>query len=396
MMEHFYQKLPGYFTFPDFYGWAASEFRDGHGVEVGSFMGRSAAYFAVELLNHGGKGRLDLVDTFTNGVSALDVLRSLHRVRQVIGNVHGGLSWEGASLYGERSLDWVYIDADHHYEPVCRDIDAWLPKVKPGGVLAGHDYCDYPGFGVIQAVTERFSDVKIWQGERFSGDGVRPLSTEGFGRHYPSWSVRIPMGSASTLHYYGRAFFDQMHAQRSEAIYFADSIFYALEGVKSAFDVGAGIGTQTLRLKERGWDIRGGDFAPLAIEQREKGIAVERFDLTQVHGGAAFPWPLVDCVICTEVAEHVPSEHSDSIVDNVSSMASAWVVWSAAPPGQGGDGHINLQPPHFWLDKFAKKGWAQDIDRTRRLRVSMVRQRSLHHHYADNFYVLSRGVTDAT
>ncbi len=218
------------------------------------------------------------------------------------------------------------------------------------------------------------------------------MSTEGFGQYYPSWSVRVPNGggSASTLHYYGRAFFDQMHAQRAEATYFADSIFSAVEGVKSAFDVGAGIGTQTLRLKKRGWDIRGGDFAPLALEEREMGVDVDRFDLTQAHGGAAVPWPCVDCVICTEVAEHVPTEYSDSVVENVSSMASAWIVWSAAPPGQGGDGHINLQPPQFWLDKFAVKGWAPDAERTRLLRESMRRQKSLHHHYADNFYVLGR------
>lgn len=193
MIEHFYQKIPGYFSFPDFYGWLAEEFRDGHGVEVGSYMGRSAAYFATEMLNHSGFGRIDLVDTFTNGASARQVMELLAPVRRAIGNIHTGLSWEGAALYGDQSLDWVYIDADHHYEPVCRDIDAWLPKVKPGGVIAGHDYSDYPGFGVIRAVSERFQEVKVWQGERFHGDGVRVFeNTEGLGLYYPSWCVRLP------------------------------------------------------------------------------------------------------------------------------------------------------------------------------------------------------------
>lgn len=193
MIEHFYQKIPGYFSFPDFYGWLASEFRDGHGVEVGSYAGRSAAYFAVELINHGGTGRIDLVDTLTNGYSAQDILHSLAPVRSTIGNIHGGLSWEGAALYGDQSLDWVYIDADHHYEPVCQDIDAWLPKIKPGGVISGHDYCEYPGFGVIQAVKERFDNIIVWPGDRFDGDGVRVFENpEGLGQHYPSWSVRLP------------------------------------------------------------------------------------------------------------------------------------------------------------------------------------------------------------
>ncbi len=389
MIEHFYQKIPGYFTGSDFYNWLSREFPDGHGVEVGSFMGRSAAYLAVEIINQGGKGRIDLVDTFVNGASARDVQQTLAPVRHVIGNIHTGLSWEGAALYGDRSLDWVYIDADHHYEPVCRDIDAWLPKVKPGGVIAGHDYSGYPGYGVIQAVAERFTKVEIWQGAIFNGDGVRTFeSTEGFGLYYPSWCVRIPKTSGSTLHYYDRAFFDQMHAQRAETKRFAESIFEVVEGVTTAFDMGAGIGTQTLRLKELGWDITGGDFAPLALEEREPGVDIVAFDLTEPHGGSRLA-RVVDCVICTEVAEHIPAEHADSVIENVTSMATNWIVWSAAPPGQGGDGHINCQPPKYWLDKFRDRGWAPDEVRTALLRATMGRSRSLHHQYADNFYVLA-------
>ena len=34
----------------------------------------------------------------------------------------------------------VYIDGDHRKEPVLADINAWLPKVKKGGIIGGHDY----------------------------------------------------------------------------------------------------------------------------------------------------------------------------------------------------------------------------------------------------------------
>ena len=45
------------------------------------------------------------------------------------------------------------IDGDHAYERVLADIDVYLPLIRPGGVLAGHDYGDeYPG--VAQAVDE--------------------------------------------------------------------------------------------------------------------------------------------------------------------------------------------------------------------------------------------------
>lgn len=41
------------------------------------------------------------------------------------------------------NLDLVYIDAGHYSEEVAADIDSWLPKVREGGILAGHDI-DYP------------------------------------------------------------------------------------------------------------------------------------------------------------------------------------------------------------------------------------------------------------
>jgi hypothetical protein len=57
------------------------------------------------------------------------------------------------------SLDFVYIDAEHRYFGIKSDIDAWLPKVKPGGIIGGHDY-DYPiKPGVKEAVDETFGEM---------------------------------------------------------------------------------------------------------------------------------------------------------------------------------------------------------------------------------------------
>lgn len=38
------------------------------------------------------------------------------------------------------SLDFAFIDGDHSYRGVCDDILAWLPKVRPGGWIGGHDW----------------------------------------------------------------------------------------------------------------------------------------------------------------------------------------------------------------------------------------------------------------
>ncbi len=36
-------------------------------------------------------------------------------------------------------VDLVYLDGSHDYASVCADIDAWLPRLRPGGRCAGHD-----------------------------------------------------------------------------------------------------------------------------------------------------------------------------------------------------------------------------------------------------------------
>jgi hypothetical protein len=53
------------------------------------------------------------------------------------------------------TLDSVYIDASHHFADVMADIAAWRPLVKPGGIIAGHDYWT-ANVGVMDAVNESF------------------------------------------------------------------------------------------------------------------------------------------------------------------------------------------------------------------------------------------------
>lgn len=70
-----------------------------------------------------------------------------------------GDSLEEAKKIESGSLDFVYIDSNHDYLHVDANIEAWLPKIKEGGYIGGHDYNDSPGFGVKKAVYERFGDA---------------------------------------------------------------------------------------------------------------------------------------------------------------------------------------------------------------------------------------------
>jgi hypothetical protein len=65
-------------------------------------------------------------------------------------------SVEAAAQFPDHLLDFVFLDADHSYEGCMADIKAWAPKIRPGGLLCGHDYqnVDYPCFGVERAVDE--------------------------------------------------------------------------------------------------------------------------------------------------------------------------------------------------------------------------------------------------
>ena len=71
-----------------------------------------------------------------------------------------GDSIEVSTTFPNQFFDFVYIDANHSYESVKKDIVAWLPKVKRNGVLCGHDYssqCE----GVMKAVSELIPDVTV-------------------------------------------------------------------------------------------------------------------------------------------------------------------------------------------------------------------------------------------
>jgi len=74
-------------------------------------------------------------------------------------------SVDAAKGFTDGSLDFVYIDANHAYEFVMKDLKIWWPKLKPGGIMAGHDYLDLPErkqfYDVIGAVNDFVKENNI-------------------------------------------------------------------------------------------------------------------------------------------------------------------------------------------------------------------------------------------
>ena len=156
-MRHFYENIdsnPAWFDFQDLYREMVNQAKDGaHFVEVGAWLGKSTAFMAVEIANSKKNITFDVVDTFRgdgtmeqiptiikhHGSVYHQFLKNLVPARAYIAQVHVMDSGRAAALYDDESLEFVFVDGDHKYIKVLDDNEKWLPKVKKGGIFAGHD-----------------------------------------------------------------------------------------------------------------------------------------------------------------------------------------------------------------------------------------------------------------
>ena len=138
--------------------------KGGRVCELGTLRGD----FARAILDVVAPEELHLVDVHF-GLCRPDVLAD-PRVRQ-----HEMLTTEFLGQRNAGEFDWIYVDADHSYEAVVRDIAVAKGRVKPGGLLAFNDFARIvrPGFGVFgvhQAVCE-FIAAEGWAVAYFCFNG---------------------------------------------------------------------------------------------------------------------------------------------------------------------------------------------------------------------------------
>lgn len=92
-----------------------------------------------------------------------------------------------------------------------------------------------------------------------------------------------------------------------------------------------------------------------------------------------------DLAMCLEVAEHLPPDRADGVIEELCTMSDT-VLFGAAVPGQRGVGHINEQWQDYWQEKFASRGYAANDVRPRFWNDEAVLP-----HYAQNIFVFTRG-----
>lgn len=129
-------------------------------VEVGSFSGVSSELFALHCKEI---YCVDLWDPYweiTNKQRIEFAEFSFDNIKNQYNNIHKvkNSSVGASELFEDKSLDFVYIDAAHDYNSVKEDLLVWLPKIKNGGYIGGHDYRYDPNIGVYQAVNDIFAN----------------------------------------------------------------------------------------------------------------------------------------------------------------------------------------------------------------------------------------------
>jgi SAM-dependent methyltransferase len=129
----------------------------------------------------------------------------------------------------------------------------------------------------------------------------------------------------------------------------------------SVLDIGCGTGTWLKVFQDKGInDIVGVDGSNL--DKSRLAIPLNHF----IQHNLMQPLNLkrkFDLVICLEVAEHLPAESADNIIDTLIAHSDN-ILFSAALPMQGGQNHLNEQPFEYWVEKFNSRGYiVKDIFR---------------------------------
>ncbi|GAI81293.1 unnamed protein product, partial [marine sediment metagenome] len=119
-------------------------------VEIGSYSGGSTEMFALNVK------QVYSIDPYADNDSPLQEGNTLEIALANLSNAEKvftekmakyenvtkirKLSMDAVDDFEDGSLDAVYIDGNHKYDSVCNDINKWMPKLKNGGIISGHDY----------------------------------------------------------------------------------------------------------------------------------------------------------------------------------------------------------------------------------------------------------------
>jgi hypothetical protein len=177
-------------------------------LEVGSWCGASALTWGEAMDLYCGGGRIVCLDAWqpffapsVEGLArAMDEVLATGEVERVFRDnmrfLPTSVRWEAEKGVSDEllltllraSFDIAYLDGDHSYEAVARDIDQSIPLLRADGILCGDDFDREHHDGVVCAVLERFGLVSEWHGLwaiRKAGTEWQPVSLAGMPLRIP-------------------------------------------------------------------------------------------------------------------------------------------------------------------------------------------------------------------
>jgi len=153
--------------------WANIQGSMGKAIEIGAYSGEGtvvlAKYFIEVLAIDPWLNGYDINDRASQQCPMKFVFDAFQERTKGLSNVmfSRGKSLDALEFVEDESCDLIYIDGDHRYEGVLADLNGWKPKLRAGGIMAGHDW----SFKAVQkALVEVFEDKEavLFQGDSWA------------------------------------------------------------------------------------------------------------------------------------------------------------------------------------------------------------------------------------
>ena len=129
-------------------------------LEIGSYMGESTSMFATSNVFN----EIHCIEPFSGYEKFNDdndydwdfVYNEFKSNTRFFNNIilHKDFSYNIIDKFEDSYFDFIYIDGNHTYESVKKDIEFYLPKLKNGGIIGGHDYNKGEWVEVVKAVDD--------------------------------------------------------------------------------------------------------------------------------------------------------------------------------------------------------------------------------------------------
>jgi len=126
---------------------------------------------------------------------------------------------------------------------------------------------------------------------------------------------------------------------------------------RRVLDAGCAMGFLVETLRDRGVEAFGVDLSDFAIEQVHPPVKpfCRVGSITDDLGGD------YDLIVSIEVAEHMPTRAAEEAIANICAHTTD-VLFSSSPVDYREPTHVNVHPPEYWAELFARQGFFRDVD----------------------------------